>query len=123
MGQNGPLVALHELSAEPVEEVEPVECHLLKIKEWHKIVASTAAEAFSHTFETLIESLFEDSNLSNAVLMSLGKESEAHGTFETMVVQQLDSEVTKLVEQVTRDIESGDEEQVKSTSSTLATMV
>jgi len=72
------------------------------------------------SFKTQIESLVKDSNLSNAVLMSLGKESEARGTFDTMVLQQLDSELTKLLEKVTHDIESGDEEQVKSQESLAA---
>jgi len=86
------------------------------------------------SFKTQIESLVKDSNLSNAVLMngnllsrhranllsSLGKESEARGTFDTMVLQLLDSDLTKLLEQFTHDIESGDEEQVKSQESLAA---
>jgi len=66
------------------------------------------------SFKTQIGSLVQDSNLSNAVLMSLGKEAEARGAFDTMVLQQLDSELTKLLEKVTHDIATGDEEQVKS---------
>jgi len=65
-------------------------------------------------FKTKIESLVQDSNLSNAVLMSLAKEPEARGTFDAMVVQQLDAELTKLLEKVTNDIATGDEDQVKS---------
>merc|ERR1712238_55792 len=64
--------------------------------------------------KTKIESLVQDSNLSNAVLMSLAKEPEARGTFDAMVVQQLDAELTKLLEKVTNDIATGDEDQVKS---------
>jgi len=72
------------------------------------------------SFKTQIESLVQDSNLNNAVLMSLGKEPDARGTFDTMVLQQLDSELMKLLETVTHDIETGDEEQVKSQESLAA---
>jgi len=66
------------------------------------------------SFKKKIESIVQDSNLSNAVLMSLGKEHDARGAFDIMVLQQLDSELTKLREKVTHDIETGDVEQVKS---------
>lgn len=66
------------------------------------------------SFKTKIESLIQDSNLSNAVLLSLAKEPATRGTFDLMVLQQLDSELSRLLERVEGDITTGDDEQVKS---------
>merc|ERR1712232_1480180 len=66
------------------------------------------------SFKTQIESLVQDQSLRNAVLLSQAKQPTERGSFDTMVLHQLETELQKLLEKAEGDIASGGDQQAES---------
>merc|ERR1712046_31266 len=66
------------------------------------------------SFKTQIESLVKEQSLRTAVLLSQAKQPTERGSFDTMVLHQLETELQKLLEKAEGDLASGDDEQAKS---------